>query len=215
MKVLTNAEAFAPVDGEISIPINYNQHPFEFTRGWFRQRNQLTWSTFLKPMFEVNKPISAIQVGVFEFADAAWLMQNVLSHPSSTLVGIDPWEETTKLSKEYMEACYKRSKYNSLPWTDKVKLLRGYSQKYLPNLPMGQYDLIIIDGDHNALAVFDDALNSLRLLKNGGILVFDDVRNRIKKKNHVIHGIEMFLKENEDKVELKWQHRYADCYVKL
>lgn len=216
MSFITNEEAFRVRGNEVNIQLSLTGHDFKFTRNWFRQRNQVTWSTYLKPMFDTNSRIRAIQIGVFEFMDAAWLMQNVLVHPASCLVCIDPWAATTKLSAEYMEAVRGRAAHNAGKWVDegKVSIMRGYSQDILPSLSPG-YNLVVIDGDHNAEPVYKDAKEALRLLHPGGYIVFDDVRNRIPKKNHVFDGIEMFLKEHRDEVELQWQHRYADCYRKL
>lgn len=213
MKTISHDEAFAHRPSDKNIPLNFGN--FSFTRSWFRNRNQITWSTYLKPMFDSSKPLKAIQIGVFEFYDAAWLMQNVLIHEKSMLHGVDPWEATTKLSKEYMEECFQRATRNAANFGEKVKLWRGYSSKILPIFTSGQYDLVVIDGDHNASAVLDDAKNALRLLKPGGVMVFDDVRNRIFKEHHVLEGIEMFLKEHEKDVKLTWQHRYADAYIKM
>lgn len=215
MKIISNAEAFALSREDKNIPLMFDGYDFKFTRQWFRNRNQITWSTYLLPMLDASKVIHALQIGVFEFNDAAWLMQNLLTHPSSTLIGIDPWSATTKFDQKYMNECYERSLKNSRFWGSRVLLIRGYSQNVLPGFVGGFYDLIIIDGDHNAPAVLSDAKNALRLLKSGGVMVFDDVRNRIPKKDHVLKGIELFLEEHNNDVQLAWQHRYADAYVKL
>ena len=44
----------------------------------------------------------------------------------------------------------------------------------LRGLPLNWYSLIYIDGAHEGMNVFEDAVLSFRLLKAGGILVFDD-----------------------------------------
>ena len=217
IKTITNVEAFAMKGNEVNYSLDYSVYPFRFTRRWFFFRNQVTWSTYLLPMFDPEKPYRAVQIGVFEFCDAAWLMQYILKHPDSRLIGIDPWVETTKITAQTMEECYQRALKHSSPWKDKVKLRRGLSQTILPNLEPSSYDLIVIDGDHNAPAVRDDAKNAYRLLKKGGVMVFDDVRNNLRKKYHVVDGIKEFLEDDgyEDKVKLEWQHRFADCYRKL
>ena len=166
-------------------------------------------------MFEPLRPISMIQIGVFEGADLVWCFQNILAHSDSRAIAIDPWLPTTKLSKEFMEEVHQRAVHNLGPWFRKVTIRRALSQNILNALKPNSYDLIVIDGDHTDEAVFEDACTSLRLLKAGGIMVFDDVRNRIPKKNHVLQGIEMFLKGHEKDVELCWMHRYADCYRKV
>ena len=217
IKTITNEEAFKILGNEVKLNLDWSVFPFEFTRRWFYFRNMVTWSTYLLPMFNPEEPLRAIQIGVFEFYDAAWLMQYILKHPSSRLLGIDPWIETTKISAESMEASYNRAIKNSSLWKSKVRIRRALSQTVLPTLEPDAYDLIVIDGDHNAPAVREDAVNSFRLLKHGGIMVFDDVRNNLRKKYHVVDGMKEFLEVDgyEDKVELCWQHRFADCYRKI
>lgn len=215
MKVISQEEAFAVRDTDISIPLDRSKFKFEFTRNWFRQRNQVTWSTYLKPLFDPTKRLYAVQIGVFEFMDAAWLMQNILTHRQSVLHAIDPWEPTTKLDSKYMEGCYKRALQNASPWPNNVVFHRGYSQEILKGFPAGKYDLVVIDGDHRAPGVLEDAKHALRILKPGGIMVFDDVRNRIPKADHVLEGIRQFLELHGSEVQLLWQHRFADCYAKI
>ena len=44
------------------------------------------------------------------------------------------------------------------------------------NLPLESFDIIYIDGSHAKDAVLEDAVLSWRLLKEGGLLIFDDYR---------------------------------------
>lgn len=215
MKTLSNAEAFAPNGNEVNIPIDFTQHNFKFTRNWFRWRNQITWSTFLKPMFDNFGPVKMIQIGVFEGQDLIWCLQNILTHLESKVIAIDPWLQTTKLDSEVMDTCHKTAMHNLSPWSDKVEIVHRMSCNALPFLRSGCYDLIVIDGDHNADVVLEDAIQSLRLLKPSGVMVFDDVRNKIRKKNHVLRGIELFLMRHEKDVKLVWQHRFCDAYIKI
>jgi predicted O-methyltransferase YrrM len=215
MKIITQEEAFQVRDTDVNIPLDKSKYNFQFTRNWFRQRNQVTWSTYLRPLLDPTKRLNVVQIGVFEFMDAAWLMQNVLLNRQSVLHAIDPWEATTKLNSAYMEGCYKRALHNASPWPHQVVFHRGYSQEILASFQDGKYDLVVIDGDHRAPGVLADANHALRILKPGGIMVFDDVRNRIPKADHVLEGIRQFLELHESEVQLLWQHRYADCYAKV
>lgn len=220
---VTKEVAFASLANEVNIPIDYAAHDFRFTRKWFKQRNQSTFSTFLPKKFPPDKPLRMIQIGVFEAMDLVWQFQNTLCHPNSLAVGIDPWGATRKLDQDKMDAVHKAAVHNLNPWRRKVELIRGFSQDVLLDaitaplhgIPAGFWDLVVIDGDHNKAAVLRDAVFSLRLVRVGGWLLFDDVRNRVAKKNHVVHGIEQFLKTNGDKVKRVWAHRYCDCYERV
>lgn len=213
---------------ERNIEIDRSQNTFVFTKGWFRKRNQKTWSTYFPDRFDKNKPMNMLQIGVWEGMDLVWCLQNILCHPDSRVIAIDPWLTMDyKHTQEDMNHVRERAIGNLRPWDDKVKVIHNTSQAYLPTIinqgavvggtKLGAYkfDLAVIDGCHDAPAVYDDAVNCVQLVKLGGWMVFDDVRNRIYKKNHVIHGIEKFLKDYGERVEKVWEHEHCNCYVKV
>ena len=57
---------------------------------------------------------------------------------------------------------------------DRTTVIKGFSQEELRKLPSQSYDIIYVDGSHAADDVLEDAVLSWRLLKDGGLLIFDD-----------------------------------------
>lgn len=57
---------------------------------------------------------------------------------------------------------------------DKIVKLRGPSQQVLPFLAEESFDFIYVDGSHMTWDVLQDAAMCWRLVRPGGILVFDD-----------------------------------------
>lgn len=225
-KILSKAEAWAsvPKEEERFTPVDKTAHQFQFTRNWFHNRNCCTFSTFFPREFDGTKPVRLIQIGVFEAMDLVWQLQNTLRHPNSRVFAVDPWVATTKLDQEYMEGVHDRAIWNLRPYREKVVVHRGYSQqalrdglraKRLAGVPTGHWDIVIIDGDHNAPAVLEDAELALQLVRVGGWLVFDDVRNQQPKKDHVEAGLRKFLDIHEHEVEPVWSHRYCECFRKV
>lgn len=214
---------FAPVENQKKIPI-HEISQFEFTRRWFINRNQSTWSTFLYDRYR-GIATNLLQIGVFEGMDLVWCLQHLLTHPHSRALAIDPWMATRKIDSEEMERVHDRAVENISAYST-VNFKRGTSQTILPELirhpvnilgkdiEKGEWDLIIIDGDHTADAVYDDAVNAYELAAPGAWLVFDDVRNRIPKKDHVQAGLNRFRDEYASRVKTVWQHRYCDCLEK-
>lgn len=202
-------------------PIDRTMHDFRIRRNWFHHRNCCTFSTFLLDRFPADQPWKMLTIGVFEGAQEVWLMQKILQHPDSRLVGLDPWMATEKLDQTFMDECYANAKHNLSPWERQASLYRGFSQTELKDvsefcgIAAGDWDLIIIDGDHNAEPVYQDAINCYELVRTGGWLLFDDVRNRIPKKNHVKHGLEKFFRLHPTLLKHEWSHRYCDCYSKV
>lgn len=225
---VSKEEAWKTVEGEKRIKIK-SDYPYRFTKRWrwFKYRNQVTYSTFLPERF-AGKPINMIQIGVFEGMDLVWSFQNLLTHPDSRCLAIDPWSATNKISAERMEEVYETAQHNLRPFRKRLRIERGCSLDVLSDvlfagaieiegkpIRTGEWDLIVIDGDHNADAVRSDAILSLKLSRVGGWLLFDDVRNNHFKKNHVFDGLKSFNGDFEGKVKRVWYHRHMDCYEKL
>ncbi len=53
--------------------------------------------------------------------------------------------------------------------------LKGTSQRLLPTLRRGRFNLVYVDGDHRYSAVKSDLMNSVDLIVDGGILCGDDL----------------------------------------
>jgi hypothetical protein len=139
--------------------------PYKFSEDWFSRCIPL-WEEALKP-FKGEPDIHYLEVGVFEGRSALWVLENVCTHPSSRITGIDPGIETrahkTLLSNIKLSGQEQR-----------FSLIKGFSQFELRKLPVGSFDIIYIDGDHRPKAVIEDSILAWRLLKPGGLVIFDD-----------------------------------------
>jgi predicted O-methyltransferase YrrM len=114
-----------------------------------------------------GKPdLQYLEVGVFEGRSVAWMLENILTDPSSKVTAADifPGDLEEHFLKN-MEIAGAR---------DRVTTIAGYSQETLRELPLDTYDIIYIDGSHAAPDVLEDAVLCWRLLKSGGVLIFDD-----------------------------------------
>jgi hypothetical protein len=209
-------------------PVEYKGHEFEFTRRWFLNRNYPTFVQYVLPEWQV-KPVTYLELGVFEGMSLAWMLIHVLTHPEARAVGVDPHLITTKLDERDMEAVRLRALHNLEPWIYpvdsvcdlwKCRLIRGNSAEVLRRMCHKGYagiaknsvDLCMVDGNHNALAVLDDCRFVYQLLKPGGWMLLDDVVNDQPKKDHVEEGLRMFL--TEQPMQMMFKHRYMECYRK-
>jgi len=59
-----------------------------------------------------------------------------------------------------------------------VTTIKGYSQRVLRNLPPESFDVIYIDGSHTGYDVLADAILAWELLKEDGVIIFDDYQWR-------------------------------------
>jgi ubiquinone/menaquinone biosynthesis C-methylase UbiE len=104
-----------------------------------------------------------LEIGTFEGRTAVWFLDNVLTGKNCKLTCIDP-DPTENMV------------HNFKPHKDRVSVYRFFSEQILPGMLAEdrRFDLIYIDGDHNAKGVLQDIVMSWRLLKDGGILLMDD-----------------------------------------
>lgn len=111
---------------------------------------------------------SAIEIGSAEGRSAIWLLENILTHESSWLGCIDPWEWKPEAEDNFDR--------NTEAFGKKVIKKKAHSNRVLPVMWMHTYrmDFIYIDGNHQAKHVLEDAVLAWPLLKSGGIMAFDD-----------------------------------------
>jgi predicted O-methyltransferase YrrM len=138
----------------------------DFTNDWFTAR--------IPDLKKLTEPVQGcnniLEVGSYEGMSACWWLQNVLSDHGS-IVCVDPFalyegqrerfESNTKaaIGRNQVLSVYQMKSYNGL-----AQLITRQQE----------YDFIYIDGHHKASVVFADAAMALGMLRQGGIMLFDD-----------------------------------------
>jgi hypothetical protein len=139
---------------------------YTFTSDWFTH-DIPSWTRILNDM--KGKPdLTYLEIGAWEGRSFFWVLDNIFTHPSSKAIAIDIFagdEEQRFLDN------VRRSGHSS-----KITVLKGFSQQKLRDLKLNSIDLIYIDGDHRSKGVLMDAILSWDLLKDDGILIFDDYK---------------------------------------
>jgi predicted O-methyltransferase YrrM len=122
-----------------------------------------------------KKNLKFLQIGVFTGNASVWLLENILTDPSSLLVDIDPWCGNLPHESNYnwddIQEAYKEQ---TASHSKKLQSHKAFSGDWLKANREVKYDFIYIDGDHLPESVTLDADLSWDLLKSGGILAFDD-----------------------------------------
>lgn len=145
-----------------------------FSQDWFSQHIS-QWKKDLSK-FVGKENLKFIEVGTFEGRAAVWLLQNVLTHPSSKIICIDNWkfeDQSLKLDPSSMESTFDHN-ISAIQRESSVQKESGESVDILNTLSANSFDFIYIDGAHTAPAVLEDAMLSWKLLKKGGVMTFDD-----------------------------------------
>lgn len=137
---------------------------YAFDVDWFSARIP-NWKKYLVHM--KGHKLHTLEIGSHQGRSAIWMMENILTHPDSTITCVDVWKQP---------GIERRFDANIVATGEshRVTKLKKASHVALRGLPLNWYSLIYVDGAHEGMNVLEDAVLSFRLLKAGGILVFDD-----------------------------------------
>ena len=179
---------------------------YEFTNNWFIY-NIPMWQEVLKNISDLAN-LNFLEIGSWEGQSTCWLLDNILTHPSSKITCIDTFEggiehqfsDELSLIESRFDGNLKRAKCEN-----KLIKIVGLSQSCLRELPLSHYDVIYIDGSHIASDVLEDTILCWRLLKNGGMIIFDDYQwegYRDQPLKHPAPAINTFLSIFQDKINV-------------
>jgi predicted O-methyltransferase YrrM len=150
-----------------------------FTKDWFDKNSRQNWDRIVP----IINPKKILEIGSYEGAAACYLIEKLGNNNFLEVHCIDTWEESDGLAKEEALIVEKRFDYNMQLAVNrsqnKTKYFKYKSQSHLVLSRMiadgvGDFDLIYVDASHYAVDVLTDAVLSFKLLKAGGILIFDD-----------------------------------------
>ena len=143
-----------------------------------RYRIATNWLNHVNVGEYSSREIKYLEIGTFYGANVISVADSYGLHNDSKLYCIDPWEDYEDYPeyKGQQENTYSQflSNLNNCGVTDKVNIIRGYSNNEIPKFEDSFFDIIYIDGNHEPEYVLEDAVLAFRKLKDGGMLIFDD-----------------------------------------
>ncbi len=134
---------------------------YQFTQDWFTH-NIPVWKRHLQ-QFTGIPDFQVVEIGSFQGMSACWLLDKILTHPTAKITCIDL----------YFQQDFKGN-IAKTGVAEQVIELEGYSQDLLVNLISEYYDIAYVDGCHKPTSALQDAILSWRLVKVGGLMIFDD-----------------------------------------
>jgi len=155
---------------------------YQFTQDWFTH-NIPIWKRHLQE-FTGIADFQVVEIGSFQGMSACWLLDNILTHPTAKITCIDL----------YFQEHFKGNIVKTGA-AARVIELEGYSQDLLVDLNSEYYDVAYIDGCHKPTSALQDAILSWRLVKVGGLMIFDDYEFTFpdSPEQDTKIGIEVFL----------------------
>ena len=139
---------------------------YDFSEDMFTL-NIPVWEKVLE-QFKGKANMNYLEVGTYEGGSVIWMLENILTDPTAKMTAIDIFQGP------YKDKYFANIELSGL--SNKVTTITNYSQLALRDLPLESFDIIYIDGSHAKNDVLEDAVLSWRLLREGGLLIFDDYR---------------------------------------
>jgi predicted O-methyltransferase YrrM len=129
-------------------------------------------------MHLAGHPVQMLQIGAYTGDATQWLFDNVLTHPDSSLVDVDPWTGSGEEAHEPLDWSAVESYYdnrNAIPLASgRLTKARCTSDEFFAQHGGSTFDFIYVDGDHKAASVLIDGIHAIRCIRPGGIVAFDD-----------------------------------------
>ena len=180
-----------------SIMLTPNASPMKFeldtkykiTHAWYRELLSSAQLLSQEPrakqlQFKPDEKRLIVEIGVYEGASTCWWSDNLLDHPDSRLISIDPFTGNEEYQRE-------REKFPTLDSIEyiarsnaaksknagKIEIRKGCSWDLFPSIAAefnGKIDILYIDGEHTSNAVCRDIVLYAPLLRSGGALILDD-----------------------------------------
>ena len=159
---------------------------YEFTSNWFG-RSANTWLELVNEL----KPRTILEIGSFEGRSACWMIETLpaIAGGRVQLTCIDSWGLRERRFSDLKDApslgpienrfdrnvslAVRRATHHVTVRKIKALSINGLAALLIEG-KAGEFDMIYIDGGHSAPDVLADAVLAFRLLRVGGLLIFDD-----------------------------------------
>ncbi len=180
---------------------------FNFTQDYVTP-NERQWFQFLEPL-RGQPHLRYLEIGIYEGRSLFWILENILTHPTSTAYAIDPFDLLTFELQGTKELFV--SNLMKAPRKNQVKFFNSFSHKILNEFDRDFFDLAYVDGSHDAEAVELDLEQTTPLLKKGALLMIDDYGYRPPPESQIQPpklGIDRFMMKNKNQFEvLYWKYQ--------
>ena len=134
---------------------------YTFSKDTFTDKTS-AWAKLLEE-FKGKPGINYLEIGTYEGRSALWVLENILTHPTSKLTIIDAFGERSY--KTFV------SNVNLSGEANRFKILTGLSTQKIRELPLNAFDLAYVDGSGAGIVMFSDLVNTWDLMKIGGVII--------------------------------------------
>ena len=161
--------------------------------------NAYYWNSIINKNF---KDFSYLEIGSWEGNSASYILKNF---KTKKVICVDIWDKYDDKYKEENLKRFENFKSNLNEFKERFSFFKNTSDEFFIN-NNEKFDLIYIDGWHQAPQVYKDINNAWNFLNINGIIICDDyfygdIRNNLDN-NLPANAINKFLLEKKDKLKI-------------
>jgi predicted O-methyltransferase YrrM len=175
--------------------------------------NIVLWCDTFSRIFNRTDPLRILEIGSWEGRSTLFLLTYFTQ---GHLTAVDTWggsDEHQYNAMQDLRDLEVRFDANLAPCVARLTKRKGSSLHVLPQLvdEQQEFDVIYVDGSHFADDVLADGIAAWRLLKQGGILIFDDLLwcGYPRARANPAWAIKLFLKYH------KGEYRILNVYSQI
>jgi predicted O-methyltransferase YrrM len=166
----------------------------QFSTDWF-DKNIDAWLNILQS-YKAAGRFDVLEIGAWEGRATLFLLS---TFPHCHVTSLDTWEGADEhASLEQTKSIEQKFDANLKDYVARLRKVKNNSLLGLPQLvnEKKSYDVIYVDGSHYSDDVLHDAINAWKLVKTGGVIIFDDFmwNHYVKKHKNPLNALCLFLR---------------------
>lgn len=144
------------------------------------------WDKYLSRF--VGKEVNILEIGSYEGVATSWFLMNICTNSLSKVYAVDTWTgspEYGNINFKKIEKTFDTTIKNTGRKKQLKKMKMTSNEGLLKlNTKHTMFDIIFIDASHEAKDVLFDGILAWNILKEDGIIIFDDYKWTKLEKNY-------------------------------
>lgn len=179
-----------------------------YTQTWFKNKGvEESFNQKLKTLIKPNAKI--LEIGAFEGMSTIWFLENIEGSHVTVVDTFKGDQQNIEMTDGFV-GIKEHFLSNIEPYKDRVRIIQGDSRIELPEIKGGIFDVVYVDGSHADDCVWSDAISAYRLVKKGGLILFDDYQMTYTDNDNVYYApkkmIDKFIAEYPVQIlHTEWQ----------
>lgn len=177
-----------------------------FSTHWFLNNYSIIGNFLPK---DLNKKFDYLEIGSFEGLSSLFILSN---WKNANVTCVDTWV-TNKDRSQFLDFNFNdvEKKFDLNLKSFSFKKIKSTSVEAFKKIgEKSNFDYVYIDGSHNGVDIYNDALASFKILNVGGLIIFDDITNIYKEIETQPHNaFEKFYYMHKKKIKILYLKNIA------